>query len=146
MYEPLPIQMPDTLGSTIDAFGNPVPFGSNWNLDPLEGASAGSSPVRPDFLSMDSFLGGTNADGSRFNGWGPTALNTFTGLANTFLGMRQYGLAKSALRENRRQFNANFDSQRTLTNSRLRDRQRARVASNPNAYESVGNYMAQNGI
>lgn len=79
-------------------------------------------------------------------GWAPHAINAASGLMQGFIGMKQYGLGKQQLAENKRQFNMNFDTQRTLTNSQLRDRQRARVASNPGAYESVDAYMNQNGI
>ena len=80
------------------------------------------------------------------NGWGGLALNAAGGLASTYLGMKQYGLAKQTLEENRRQFDLNYAAQRKTTNTRLEDRQRARVASNPGAYQSVGDYMATNGV
>ena len=80
------------------------------------------------------------------NGWGNLALGAASGLASTFLGMKQYGLAKQTLAENKRQFQLNYDAQKQTTNTRLEDRQRARVASNAGAYQSVGDYMAVNGI
>lgn len=67
-------------------------------------------------------------------------------LFNSWLGMKQYGLAKKNFRENKRQFNLNYDAQKNLTNSRLEDRQRARIASNPNGYMSVGEYMNKYGV
>ena len=60
--------------------------------------------------------------------------------------MKQYGLAKKTLEENKRQFQMNYDAQKQSTNTRLEDRQRARVASNSGAYQSVGDYMAANKI
>ena len=80
------------------------------------------------------------------NGWGNLALGAASGLASTFLGMKQYGLAKQTLAENKRQFQLNYDAQKQTTNTRLEDRQRARVASNAGAYQSVGAYMGANGI
>ena len=62
------------------------------------------------------------------------------------MGMKQYGLAKDALNQAKEQYNKNYAAQKTTTNSSLEDRQRARVASSPNAYESVDTYMAQNRI
>jgi hypothetical protein len=79
-------------------------------------------------------------------GWGMPALQAGLGLFNAWMGMKQYGLAKDSFNENKRQFGLNFDAQKQTTNSALEDRQRARVASNPSAYQSVGDYMAQNGI
>lgn len=79
-------------------------------------------------------------------GWGMPALGAATGLLSAFMGMKQYGLAKDSLAESKRQFGLNYDAQRTTTNTQLEDRQRARVASNGSAYQSVGDYMSQNGI
>lgn len=74
------------------------------------------------------------------------ALSGAASLASAFMGMKQYGLAKQQLAENQRQFDTNFGAQQKLTNSNLEDRQLARVASNPGAYESVGSYMNKNGV
>jgi hypothetical protein len=62
------------------------------------------------------------------------------------MGMNQYNLAKETLAANKAQFERNFDAQKATTNASLEDRQRARVASNPGAYQSVGDYMNQNGV
>lgn len=67
-------------------------------------------------------------------------------LASLFMGMKQYGLAKDQLAFQKDSFNKQYDTNRTLTNSRLEDRQKARVASNASAYQSVGDYMNQNGV
>lgn len=80
-------------------------------------------------------------------GYGGLALGAMGGLASTFLGMKQYGLAKDTLAQNKMQFQKNYDSQKTLTNANLEDRQRARVASSSiGAYESVDSYMNKNRI
>lgn len=108
--------------------------------------TGGVANARPDFWSMDSFLGGKNADGTSFNGWGGQALGLLQGLGNAYMGMKQYGLAKDQLQFSKDAFNKNYAAQAKMTNASLMDRQRARVASNPGAYQSVGDYMAQNGI
>lgn len=79
-------------------------------------------------------------------GWGGTALGLASGLASAYFGMQQYGLAKQQLAEGKRQFDLNFGAQKNMVNSQLSDRQRARVASNPGAYQSVGEYMNQYGV
>jgi hypothetical protein len=79
-------------------------------------------------------------------GWGMPALGAAQGLFNSWLGLKQYGLAKDQLAQSKQEFGLNYDAQRSTTNSQLEDRQRARVASNSGAYESVGNYMSQYGI
>lgn len=73
-------------------------------------------------------------------------LGALSGLANAFMSMKQYGLAKDTFNENKRQFELNYGAQRDTTNTQLRDRQAARVASNAGAYQSVDDYMAQNRI
>lgn len=79
-------------------------------------------------------------------GWGNMAVGVGQGLANAYMGMKQYGLAKDTFEQNKKQFEMNYANQTKLTNSRLQDRQAARVASNPGAYQSVGDYMKQNGV
>jgi hypothetical protein len=91
-------------------------------------------------------IGSTDANGLKTDGWGGLALGTATGLGGLYLGMQQYNLAKDALANNKAQFERNFAAQKTTTNANLEDRQRARVASNGGAYQSVGDYMSQNGI
>lgn len=79
-------------------------------------------------------------------GWGGLALGGASSLANMYMGMKQYGLAKDQLAFQKESFNKQYDANRTLTNSRLEDRQRARVASNAGAYQSVGDYMNEKGV
>lgn len=91
-------------------------------------------------------MGYRNKDGTGSNGWGGMALGIMQGLGSAFMGMKQYGLAKEQLQFAKDSFEKNYAAQRSITNANLEDRQRARVASNPGAYQSVGDYMAQNGI
>lgn len=98
---------------------------------------------------MDAFsqlFGTTNKDGIKTNSPGMNALGAANGIFNAWMGMKQYGLAKQSLAEGKRQFGLNYDAQRTTTNAQLEDRQRARVASNAGAYQSVGDYMSANGV
>lgn len=94
----------------------------------------------------DKMVGGKNADGTSFNGWGGMAMGAIQGLGNAYMGMKQYGLAKEQLQFSKDSFERNFAAQRQMTNTNLMDRQRARVASNPGAYQSVGDYMNENGV
>ena len=88
----------------------------------------------------------TDAAGIKTQGWGGLALSGIQGLGNSYMAMKQYGLAEDALKEQKRQFNTNFEAQRKMTNSQLSDRQRARVASNEGAYASEAEYMKKWGI
>ena len=97
---------------------------------------------------LNGFLQQKNPDGSTYGGWGSAGLGIASGLANSYLGVKQFGLAKDALKEGKRQFDLNFNSQKRLTNARLEDRQNARIAATgDNGYwESTPTYMNKNGI
>ena len=106
-------------------------------LSGLNGTQSGST----DWLSLDGMFGKAGQPG-----WGGLALGVGQGLFNGYLGMQQLGMAKKAFGENQRQFNLNFDAQKRTTNAALADRQRARLASNPGAYQSEYDYMNQYGV
>ena len=106
---------------------------------------AGAGGANPGF--MDKMLGWTGKDGTQHGGWGGMALDAASGLASIWMGSKQLSLAKKSLRENRRQFNLNYDAQRKNYNSRIEDRQNSRVASNGSGvYESTSSYMQKNQI
>lgn len=73
-------------------------------------------------------------------------LNTFTGLASAYLGMKQYGLAKDSFKQNKKEFGYNYDAQRQVTNAQMRGQAAARYSSNPGHYQTPTEYMAQNEI
>ncbi|HEY7823559.1 MAG TPA: hypothetical protein VIG24_12015 [Acidimicrobiia bacterium] len=126
-----------------DIFGDAA-FGGGAG-DPLYnvmGQNAGGG----DPSLMDRAFGYTDADGSKSNGFVMPALGVVSGLGNTFLGMKQYGLAKDQLKFEKEAFNKNFEAQRNMTNSQMADRQRARVAANPGAHRSEAEYMSKFGV
>jgi hypothetical protein len=130
-----------SLGSPIQ--GN---LGFNAGQSSVPGFNTGlSSPSSGSWfsglLNKNTLLGTREQPGAIGLG-----LQAAAGIAGTFMGMKQYGLAKQRLQDQKDQFNMNYAAQRTTTNAQLEDRQRARVAANPNAYESVGVYMDRNRI
>lgn len=66
------------------------------------------------------------------------------GLWGAFNGMQQTKLTKQQMANSLNQWDKSYANQVSSYNTRLEDRQRARVASNPNAYESVDSYMQKN--
>lgn len=132
-----------------DAFGG---YGSGMNLlteNPVRTPLAIHGNALSQFGNQDlgggyDFLDPKNIFGK--DGWGGLALGAGQGLFNGYLGLQQLGMAKKAFGENQRQFNLNYDAQRRTTNAALEDRQRARLASNAGAYQSVGDYMNQYGV
>ena len=100
-----------------------------------------------DYWNNNSWLDQyNNKTNTTTQGMGSSVLNTGQALFGAYMGMKNYGLAKKTFNENKRQFDMNWDAQRTTINSQLEDRQRARVASNANAYESVSGYMDKNKV
>lgn len=102
-----------------------------------------TGPLAPSTAKLGtSGLGGTEGiDWFGKGGLLQTGAGLAQGLAGVYMGMKQYGLQKEMFEENKRQYAQNYAAQRGLTNARMEDRQRARVASNAGAYESVGDYM-----
>lgn len=161
-----------SLLNLLSRFGSSVPVasaapsGSNIsgytnfdlaNFTPGAVAAPVANPTMPAGLGgagNEGFMGNlfgsmfdtTNAQGIKTQGWGGLALSGIQGMGNSYMAMKQYGLAEDALKEQKRQFNINYEAQRKLTNSQLADRQRARVASNPNAYQSEAEYMKKWGV
>nr|DAQ70702.1 MAG TPA: hypothetical protein [Caudoviricetes sp.] len=77
---------------------------------------------------------------------GQLGLGGVTSLLNGYLGFQNLGLAKKQYQSQLDQFNKQWAANKKLTNASLADRQAARVASNPNAYQSVDDYMKKYGI
>lgn len=143
--------------ASLGTYGQPTaaPTGFNLGQALVQGDISSASPASiasstsgmPDPGFWNSMLGFTDpSSGVHQQGWGGLAIGGLSALSNTYMGMKQYGLAKEQFAESKRQYNQNYAAQRTLTNSQLEDRQRARVASNAGAYESVGSYMNRNGV
>ena len=113
------------------------------------GEAFGFTPgATPDF--MKGLLGWKDKDGIQHMGWGGLALGAGQALFGAWDGMRNYNLQKDQLAFSKDAFAKNWDAQRKTTNSQLEDRQVARLASRQGAdsspYQSVGDYMKQNGI
>jgi len=147
----VPVQAPEMYSQPqlpANILGKPLtlPQIGSQSVPGMGGQSPGFLDGVGRWFKDSGFLGSTDAKGVKTDGWGGMALSAAGGLASAFMGMKQYGLAKDTLAENKKQFGLNYEAQKTTTNASLEDRQRARVASNSGAYQSVGDYMAKNGI
>ena len=125
--------------------------GGGFNMDFLK--------QTPNFGGSDS---GMNLGGSKGSWWDSLFDKTENGvktqglampliaggsaLMSGIMGYKQYGLQKEALKQTKKEFDLNWGAQQKTVNSQLEDRQRARVAANPSAYQGVGEYMKKNGI
>jgi hypothetical protein len=95
--------------------------------------------------AFDKAFGWRDADGAHM-GYAGAALGGANLLMSGYLGLQQLAVAKDTLENAKKQFSLNFANQAKTTNAALEDRQRARVASNAGAYQSVGDYMNQNRV
>lgn len=117
------------------------------NVNSSEASTGSLFSSLSDLFSRDSLFGGTDRKtGVATMGWAPAALGIGQSIFGALQGRQAMNLARDQLNEGRRQFDLNYNAQRTSMNTELEDRQRARVASNPTAYESVDTYMNKNRI
>lgn len=77
---------------------------------------------------------------------GQLGLGAANGLLSGYLGFQNLGLAKDQARQAQKNWDKQWGANVKSTNAALEDRQKARIASNPNAYESVDSYMKKYGI
>ena len=109
---------------------------------------SGGGGVPPDVTGQQSFMKsllGYEGKNGYVPGWGGMALDAASGIGQAMMSMKQYGLMEDQLKESKRQFDINYGMQKKAFNNQLEDRQRARVAANPGAYESVSDYMKKYG-
>ena len=69
-----------------------------------------------------------------------------TGGIGAWNGMNQNKLMRQNMNQQAGQFREQMDLSKQSLNRNIEDRQRARVASNPQAYESVDSYMKKYGV
>lgn len=137
---PVP-QLPSVGNGDFSAVTN-----SNLFSDVAPANSPGLMQRFSSWLQDNGILGYTDEKGNRFDGLGGMALNTASGAFNAYMGMKQLGLFKDQLNFQKDSFERNYAAQRDTLNTQMADRQAARVASNPGAYQSVSDYMAKNRI
>ena len=109
------------------------------NTPGMSGLNIGTS-------SQANGLNGLGNQGMSGLGLGQLALSGVNGLLSGYFGSQSLGLAKDQLATSKDQWNKQWGANQKATNAALSDRQAARVASNPGAYESVDNYMKKYGI
>lgn len=117
----------------------PMSFMEQWGTNGFKGVNQ--------WAQDNGIIGSTNMKtGMRTDSLLGSGLGLAQGLLGGYMGMKQYGLAKQSLAQGKDQFERNYAAQKATTNAALEDRQRARVSGNPNAYQSVGDYMNKHGI
>ena len=112
----------------------------------LSSLQSWGSSLMPSFAKDWTMTPTKNAQGISSGGQWGTLLGAAQGIGNLYLGMQQFGLAKDQLNFSKESWTKNYEANKGITNSQLADRQHARVASNPGAYQSVGEYMNKYGV
>lgn len=138
-------------------YGKPKDYlnmGQNWGaavftdaspaFNNVAAASTQNSVSEPSFMQM--LTGYTDTQGNKINGIGGLGLGVAQGIGNIYMGMQDYGMKKKMFKQSQENFNRQFAAQKNLTNSRLEDRQNARLAANPSAYMSTAEYMQKYGV
>ena len=152
-------QTPQLSAMSLGNFGNAGVYGGGdsasgaQNIASLfnagssnEGSGGGMFESLSNLFSKNSLFGGTDEKGVTTKGWAPLALGAGQAILGGIQGMQAQKLAQKQFKEGVRQFDLNYGAQRQSMNTQLEDRQRARVASNPGAYESVSSYLDKNRI
>lgn len=110
------------------------------------GESIGS--INPDSLPtpQTGWLGKTNNWMSNNADLMKAGIGAVTGGIGAWQGMQQNKLIQKSMQQQAGQFREQMNLSKQNINRNLEDRQRARVASNPVAYESVDSYMKKYGV
>lgn len=131
---------------------NAVQQGGSQLLPQLGGMTPVGTATQPAGLGQQftQWLKDTGVTGTKEDpGWGGMAMGAASGISSAMLGWGQYNLAKDTLAQHKAEYAANYDAQKRTTNASMEGRQRALIGSSggTNAnYQSVGDYMAKNGI
>ena len=140
-----PVANPNTFNLNDYTQGGKAMANIAQGVPDVAGAAVGS--MRPDMLSWDGLLGYVDPKtNQKVSGWGGTAISLGSALGGMWNAKKQNDLAEQTLKMNKQQFAQNYAAQRQTLNTQMQDRQAARVAANPGAYQSVGDYMNENRI
>lgn len=125
-------------------------FGDALNMDKWATNTAGglSDTYAGPNLGEAGALGGLATDfrnssfkdqASAVTGLATAGIGAYNAYNTTKMAKDQFDFQKQA-------WNKNYETNKNLTNASLSDRQAARVASNPSAYQSVDSYMKKYGV
>lgn len=110
----------------------------NWDMSNMGNTVSTANPGW-----MDKMLGWKGGDGTQHGGWGMPALGAANSMFQSWIGLNQLNLAKKAFGEQKRQFNMNWDAQRSNVNRELEDRQNRRIAFGDSTAEDTASYMSK---
>ena len=131
-------------GNPTDAYGGMA----SWGNTPAAGAINTSQFMSPEMLANYAAPVGIADKLRDFNSqYGSTitgGLQAAAGLWGAYNGMQQTKLAKQQMANSLNQWNKSYANQVASYNTRLEDRQRARVTAQGDYHQDVDSYMAKN--
>jgi hypothetical protein len=100
-----------------------------------------------DWFSKEAILGSVGPDGTT-SGWLAPAVDLFSGMGSLWMGMKQYGMMKDSIKEDKRRWEKEYSANARLTNYALADRARSRInSSTPDSgYMSVEDTLKNYGV
>lgn len=120
----------------------------NWGTNPNQ-SFVGADPIVNNFSTtgpaMDTGIFSRQGMFGQ-DGWAVPTLQAATAGVQLWQGMQQLDLAREQMAFQKEAFAKNWQNQVQLTNTRMRDRQNARVGANPFSYQSTDSYMNQNEV
>ena len=147
MYQQLPTmtqpnlnmqaQIPTAINPWQQDLGTAVQNNAYKSLG-LDSSGLYQTGVNPQAGGLSNWL---SNNGSLIN----AGVGLLTGGFGAFNGMKQNKLLERNLNMQASQYREQMDLSKQTLNRNMEDRQRARVASNPKAYESVSDYMKKYG-
>ena len=146
---------PQSIGMANGNFADPYAGMASWSYDNLaQGTNAAlagldiSQTMPANLIASSEYVPGFADKLRDFNSqYGSTimsGLQAAGGLWGAYNGSQQNKLIKQQMANSLNQWNKNYANQVAAYNTRLEDRQNARLGANPNAYESTDSYMAKN--
>lgn len=135
-YQPLSASVPD-----MNFNGNYTGMGTNPTYQSVGESMGFQMPNATPASGFQSVSNWMSNNGDLLK----AGLGLVTGGLGAWNGYQQNSLLRDQMNQQASQFREQMDLSKSNYNSRLEDRQRARVASNPTAYESVQDYMKKYG-
>ena len=139
----------------------PQQSGLNQGMTAINPTTGGVNPIDPSGMNMptqqqfqpstwDTLMGYRAPDGQTQTGYLTGGAQLASSVLQGYLGLQQLSLGRQQVRQNRRQFNRNFEAQAQTTNANLEaDVRRAASSSglnNADTQQRVDSLMAKYGI
>lgn len=118
-----------------------------WQQQQMGVPAFGKHNMDPNNRGWQGWLfGGKDKAGTVYQGAAMPALQLLKGGMDTWMGLKQLGLAEDSLNFQKNAFSKQFTNQASLLNTQMADRQKARVDRNAGNNMAVDEYMNKNAV